>query len=108
MAANLGSRHAKTLERIFTNLSASCNKRIDELNENCLEQKEWLRTTLATTKEKKYCFVSLIQTNICLSMLMQGCTGAYQPSNCKNSEKNGVENGRSKNPILIDHNSMPT
>ena len=52
-AAHLGSRHAKTLEKIFTSLGTSCDKKINELNENYSEQKEWLRASVVNTKEKK-------------------------------------------------------
>jgi hypothetical protein len=52
-ASHPASRHAKTLEKIFTSLRASCDKKLDELNENYTEQKEWLRTSVVNTKEKK-------------------------------------------------------
>ena len=51
----VGSRHAKTIEKIFLSLRTSCDKKLEELGEKYSDQEDWLRTSLLDTfvKEKK-------------------------------------------------------
>jgi hypothetical protein len=46
-------KHMQTFEKVLLGIRASCDNKLEQLEEEFMEQKEWLKTTIADTKSSK-------------------------------------------------------